>query len=171
MIEKVLEVLESKDKIRAEAIKGLLNIYDEEYILNHWNEIEVSLEVYKQAAITTLRDITSKYIQSFVPEYRQINFTSAKVNALFVLIYSTDQTVKDEVKAILSQIRDLEMWIVSVIQKFYSLVNKIMNAPDGNTVKQIVDNATNEYDLIPKPSQLESKDIAYIQQAWFKLPL
>lgn len=177
MLEKVIQKLAERGEIEDEyvisMIKSLLQNYSEEYILDNWNELInfPDLPEYKNTAISTLRKITSQYIQEYVPDYRQINFTSAKVNALFILLYENNQTVKDNVKAILLQIRDLEKWITAVIAKFYTLAAQIADASDKESVKQIVDNARSEYDRIPKPSQLESRNIAYIQQLWFNLAL
>jgi hypothetical protein len=155
--------------LKLEKIKDLLN--DPEIDINEkLNEIQLTDED-KIKLINSLKEKTAEYIYQYVPYYRQTNFASAKVNALFILLNNnvTDE-VKQNVKNILKQIRDMEIWITNIVIKYEQIKQQIINS-DINTAIDIYNNYLNEYESIPKPQFLESKDIGYIQQIWFSLPL
>jgi len=153
--------------LKLEKIKDLLN--DPEIDINEkLNEIQL-IDEDKIELIKKLKEKTAEYIYQYIPHYRQTNFTSAKINALFVLIdNSIDNEIKENVKNILKQIRDMEIWITNIVIKYEQIKQQIINS-DIDTAINIYNNFFNEYESIPKPKFLESKDIGYIQQIWFSL--
>jgi DNA-binding protein H-NS len=155
--------------LKLEKIKDLLD-NPEININEKLNEIQLTDED-KIKLINSLREKTSKYIYHHIPYYRQTNFTSAKVNALFILLNNdVADKIKQNVKNILRQIRDVEIWITNIIIKYEKIKQQIINS-DINTAIDIYNNFLKEYESIPKPQFLESKDIGYIQQVWFSLQI
>jgi hypothetical protein len=150
-------------------IKDLLD--DPEIDINEkLNEVQLDDSI-KSKLIDDLRKKTTEYIYQYVPAYRQVNFTSAKVNALYILLNNNvDDATKQNVKNIISQIRDMEIWITNIVGKFYEIVNNIINS-DIDTAINIYNNFLSQYESITKPTLLESKDIEYIQQIWFSLQI
>jgi hypothetical protein len=119
----------------------------------------------KQTLIEDLRVKTSEYIYSYIPNYRQINFTNAKVNISLILgVFSTLYTDEEKQNAIniLKKIIAMEIWVSQIVAKFYEIANNIINY-DVNSAIDLYYNYKNIYNTIQKPVFLESKDIAYIQ--------
>ena len=137
---------------------------------NKLNAIPVEDDI-KQSLIEDLRVKTSEYIYSYIPNYRQINFTNAKVNISLILgafskLY-TDEEKQDAIN-ILKRIIAMEIWIGQIVAKFYEIASSIINS-DVNTAIDLYYNYKNIYDTIQKPAFLESKDIAYIQMLIAKI--
>jgi hypothetical protein len=131
---------------------------------NKLNAIPVSDDI-KQNLIEDLRVKTDEYIYKYVPNYRQINFTNAKVNiSLILTAFSSLYTDKEKQNAIniLKRIIAMEIWVSQIVAKFYEIANNIINS-DVNTAIDLYHNYKDIYDTIQKPTFLESKDIAYIQ--------
>jgi hypothetical protein len=155
--------------LKLEKIKDLLD--NPEIDINEkLNEVQLTDED-KIKLINSLKEKTAEYIYQYIPHYRQTNFTSAKINALFILLNNkiTDE-IKQNVKNILKQIRDMEIWITNIVIKYEQIKQQIINS-DINTAINIYNNFLNEYESVPKPQFLESKDIGYIQQIWFSLQI
>jgi len=144
-----------------------LDITNEEDLFdleNKLNAIPIEDDI-KQSLIEDLRVKTSEYIYSYIPNYRQINFTNAKVNISLILgAFSKLYTDKEKKNAmnILKKIIAMEIWIGKIVAKFYEIANSIINS-DVNTAIDLYYNYKNIYDTIQKPAFLESKDVAYIQ--------
>jgi hypothetical protein len=128
------------------------------------NSIPIEDDI-KPALIENLRLKTNEYIYKYIPNYRQINFTNAKVNISLILgIFSSLYTDEEKQNAllILRKIIAMELWVSRIVGKFYEIANNIATS-DVNTAIEMYNNYENAYDSIPKPEFLESKDIAYIQ--------
>lgn len=164
-------------KIKINKLKNIVENWNDSYdtLLEQLPELLNSVDItdelnsLKLQYIEKLRNNTNEYIYKYVPIYRQINFTSAKINAKFIFDYSSDDTVKNNTKTILQKIRDTELWITQIAGKFYYLSNLIMNANTISEIENIYNTWETEYDSVTKPNFIESKDINYIQQAWFNL--
>jgi len=131
---------------------------------NKLNAIPIENDI-KQSLIEDLRIKTSKYIYKYVPDYRQINFTNAKVNISLILsAFSSLYTDEEKQNAIniLKRIIAIEIWISQIVAKFYEIANNIINS-DVSLAIDLYYNYEGIYDTIQKPAFLESKDIAYIQ--------
>jgi hypothetical protein len=131
---------------------------------NKLNAIPIGDDI-KQSLIEDLRIKTTEYIYKYVPNYRQINFTNAKVNVSLILtafssLYTDEE--KQNANNILKNIIAMEMWISQIVAKFYEIANNIINS-DVSTAIDLYHNYESIYDTIQKPTFLESKDIAYIQ--------
>lgn len=164
-------------KIKINKLKNIVENWNDSYdtLLEQLPELLNSVDItdelnsLKLQYIEKLRNNTNEYIYKYVPIYRQINFASAKINAKFIFDYSSDDTVKNNTKTILQKIRDTELWITQIVGKFYYLSNLIMNANTISEIENIYNTWETEYDSVTKPNFIESKDINYIQQAWFNL--
>jgi hypothetical protein len=128
------------------------------------NSIPIEDDI-KPALIEKLRLKTNEYIYKYIPNYRQINFTNAKVNISLILgVFSSLYTDEERQNAllILRKIIAMELWVSRIVGKFYEIANNIVTS-DANTAVEIYNDYENIYDSIPKPEFLESKDIAYVQ--------
>jgi hypothetical protein len=148
-------------KLRRLGIISEEDLFDLE---NKLNAIPIEDDI-KPILIEDLRVKTSEYIYSYIPNYRQINFTNAKVNISLILsAFSSLYTDEEKQNAIniLKRIIAMEIWVSQIIAKFYEIVSSIINS-DVNSAIDLYYNYKNIYDTIQRPAFLESKDIAYIQ--------
>jgi len=149
------------NKLRKLGIISEEDLFNLENILN---TIPVENDI-KQTLIEDLRVKTNEYIYKYVPGYRQVNFTNAKVNiSLILTAFSSLYTDEEKQNAIniLKRIIAMEIWISQIVAKFYEIANNIINS-DVHSAIDLYYNYENIYDAIEKPAFLESKDITYIQ--------
>jgi hypothetical protein len=146
------------DRLVIEGEEDLFNIEEK------LNNIPIEDDI-KPTLIENLRLKTNEYIYKYIPNYRQINFTNAKVNISLILnVFNSLYNDKEKQNAllILKKIIAMELWVSRIVGKFYEIANNIATS-DVNTAVEIYNNYENIYDSISKPNFLESKDIAYIQ--------
>jgi hypothetical protein len=149
------------NKLRKLGIISEEDLFNLENILN---TIPVEDDI-KQTLIEDLRVKTNEYIYKYIPNYRQTNFTNAKVNISLILsAFSSLYTDEEKQNAIniLKRIMAMEMWISQIVAKFYEIANNIINS-DVSIAIDLYHNYESIYDTIQKPVFLESKDIAYVQ--------